>query len=170
MPGAPPPRLCQPKIYPNIAKYHLQAESLPVENHWIKVKEELTCIIFHLISEVYISCGINSSLIHLVNTNRALSKLLGYAVLTVYAWVFYEHPLLAEFEYDKITEQPLWCLKPLCTWQRALWSHYEHFKSLNIASEVLGNSAHYIGLPCPQPLPGPMLGLYMISFNSPLQQ
>lgn len=120
-----PPQLWQPKAYPDIATYHLRAEALQNENHWIQGREELTCIEFRLISKVHICGGIDGSLIHSVNTHRALFQLLGCAVTTVSASVFSEHLLLAEFLYYKIVQSPLWCLKPLQTWWGALWNYCE---------------------------------------------
>lgn len=76
-------------------------------------------------------CGINGSLIHLVN------KLLGYAVLTINAWVFYERLLLAHFEYYEIIQSPLWCLKAFIWW-RAFWNHGWSRRVLDIALAILG--------------------------------
>lgn len=155
---------------PHIAKCLLRAKSLPIENHWIKVKEELTCIGYHLISKVYICCGINSSLIYLVNTHRALFKLLGYAVLTVNAfnilWAFTTGIFLVLWN-NPITSL---ILEGLHTWWRAFWNHCWSLRCLDITSAILGSGAYSICLPCLQLLPGTILGSVHYFIESSRQQ
>lgn len=107
MPGiSPHTYMWQSKVYSSIAKCHLWAKSPLAENHWIKVREELTCVEFHLQSKVYICYGINSSSI----CKHMWSSLQIYQTILVIldAWVSCELFLLSALQYYKI--------KHLCSW------------------------------------------------------